>query len=454
MNRSILSTIVLFSVVISLVGCTAQEDQTKKKKNGKNSEAQLISPYKTNISIFTEEAGEVKPRTIVKIKFDITGRIGELYKEQGDECKKGERVALIMPDIQQIETYTSAKIAYERAQVSLKTSRNTMDQQNLNYKKAIQNLEIAYQKALTEQKSAETELNEAKKLYKKGFMTKSKYNSISDAYQIAQAQVKASKTALDTYDSYDDTTEQYYISMSELEKSRLRLKSLQEYGALDSEEGVIVTSPVSGTILTRSVDIGDYIQSASSYQGGTVLYEIANIGDLIVEVPINEMDIMNVKPQSRVILTIDAITGTTFSGTVFRIFPNATEVDNIKKYTVQINPGSDFPSGLKPGMSCQIKIMTQEKINVLSVPAGAVIRDDMSKQDFVYVPIVDNGKPTFTRKKVKTGLKDTENIEIVDGLTMEEKIVKNPYALPEDLLFTKDTNANDPRRGGPGPGMR
>lgn len=374
MRKSIKMTFFLLAILLSttLVSCGKSDKNPGSNSKSNNGEVSMKTVKHRKIENYLEENGEIMPESKIKVKFNFSGKLIRLYKEEGDMCTPGERMALVSPDINQIRSFTSAQISLQKTKTSLSKLNN--------------------------------ELQEAKELYSQGLISRQNYDNTFNDQRIAEAEVV---------------------------KARLELQALQESGSLKGSKAISVKSPIRGTVIKRYVDVGDYVLAASAYQSGTVLFEIADITKLIIEAKINEMDILNVNQGANVNLVIEALPHKSFTGRVFRIFPMPVSVDNVKKYVVQISTPSDFPKTIKPGMSVRIKILTVQRNDVLSVAIGSVVRDPDKKMDYV---LVQQGN-MFKKLYIKTGVRDYDNIEILDGLKKGDKVVKRPYKIDLEQII-------------------
>lgn len=347
----------------------------------------LATVEKKNIANYLDEMGAIGPLSITKVKFNFSGKITRLYTEVGDSVRQGQVLALVYPDINQIKTVTGAQISLKKALANLQ--------------------QISNQAA------------EIHELYRQGLVSRAQY---------------------------DDTQNRFAIAQDEVKTARLEMESLQKTSSIEKEKAVTVQAPMAGTIISRFVDLGDYIMAASTFQSGTVLFEIADIRDLVIEASINEIDILAIHDQARVEFSFEALPGRNFQGRVYRVFPTPVNDNNVKKYKVQILPEEPLPSNVRLGMSVRIKVLLAKKDGALSIPLGAVVRDPGSSQDYVLVP---QGKQSYKKTPVRTGISDFDRIEIVQGLEEGQKVVSSPYQVPPaQLLPEQETNrAQNPPSG-------
>jgi HlyD family secretion protein len=130
-----------------------------------------------------------------------------------------------------------------------------------------------------------------------------------------------------------------------------------------------IRSPVNGVVIKRSVDVGQTV--AASLQAPELFIIARNLQDMQVEASIDEADIARVRAAQPVTFTIDAFPGRSFEGRVGQIRKAAVSAQNVVTYTVVVafsNPGST----LLPGMTANVRIVTDTRDNVLKVPNAAL----------------------------------------------------------------------------------
>ena len=140
----------------------------------------------------------------------------------------------------------------------------------------------------------------------------------------------------------------------------------QARGDLERTE---IRSPVDGVVIKRSVDVGQTV--AASLQAPELFIIARSLSDMQVDAAIDEADIARVRTGQRVAFTIDAFPGRSFGGVVRQVRKAALSTQNVVTYTVVIgfaNPGS----ALLPGMTANVRIVTDTRAGVLKVPNAAL----------------------------------------------------------------------------------
>lgn len=228
------------------------------------------------------------------------------------------------------------------------------------------------------------------------------------------------------------------VSADEYENALLTYRQAKEQVA-SSKENVqraqtnlgyaTITSPIDGTVISKSVEEGQTV--AASFNTPELFTIAKDLTNMQVVANVDEADIGNVKEGNRVTFTVDAYPDDTFEGTVKQVRLEATTTNNIVTYEVVIS-ASNADLKLKPGLTANVTIYTQERSGVLAV-ANKALRFTPTKETVgKNMKIVDckgknkvwtlNGN-TLTAHPVTIGQSDGINTEITKGLKQGDKIV-------------------------------
>lgn len=228
------------------------------------------------------------------------------------------------------------------------------------------------------------------------------------------------------------------VSADEYENALLTYRQAKEQVA-SSKENVqraqtnlgyaTITSPIDGTVISKSVEEGQTV--AASFNTPELFTIAKDLTNMQVVANVDEADIGEVKEGNRVTFTVDAYPDDTFEGTVKQVRLEATTTNNVVTYEVVISaPNADLK--LKPGLTANVTIYTQERSGVLAV-ANKALRFTPTKETVGKdMKIVDckgknkvwtlNGN-TLTAHPVTIGQSDGINTEITKGLKQGDKIV-------------------------------
>lgn len=250
-----------------------------------------------------------------------------------------------------------------------------------------------------------------------------------------------------------------------IEEAELSLKTQKE-----QMKRYTIEAPIAGQVITKSKKQGDTIDPATDTQAGPMA-TIYDMTYLTFQLNIDELQIHKVLVNQKVSITTEAFPEKTFTGVIERISLKGITNNGVTSYPVVVKV-EDYGS-LLPGMNVTGKIIIEEADQVLTVPSSALQRDNI-----VYVQLADAGenaekkdtKKTNTKKadakkadakktdtntvdsevpdgfksvKVKIGINDGSNVEIVEGLK-EGDIVYVPFdnsiAAPEGVSYETTSN--------------
>jgi HlyD family secretion protein len=136
---------------------------------------------------------------------------------------------------------------------------------------------------------------------------------------------------------------------------------------------VTIRSPITGTVIEKTVEQGQIIASASgNVSGGTTLVKMADLGSVQARALIDEVDIGRIAPGQPASVTVEAYPGRTFRGTVTKIEPQAVVEQNVTMFPVLVR--LENPERLlKTGMNAEVSVDIANRTDVVAVPNGAVV---------------------------------------------------------------------------------
>ena len=208
---------------------------------------------------------------------------------------------------------------------------------------------------------------------------------VQNQYNQAEADLKASQAKLQVSDAQKKRSDELYkarvITSQEFEAASLDFENskaalIRSAANLDLAkqrlEDATVTAPTAGTILTKTVSLGQVITSAtSSATGGTTLLTMADLGKVRVRALFNETDIGQVRPGQSAGVTVDAFPDRRVQGVVEKIEPSATIQQNVTMFPVLVTLDNS-ESLLKPGMNGEVAVLVDQVNDVLAVPNDAL----------------------------------------------------------------------------------
>lgn len=251
---------------------------------------------------------------------------------------------------------------------------------------------------------------------------------------------------------YDRTNYLYNIgakSKEDLDNAQYNYDTAQsklEEAESNLSETVIV-SPMDGVVIGEPVTDGTMAVQGNS--NPTVIMRIADLSRKQIFAKVDETDIGSVRVGQKATFTVDAYNGKTFTATVSKI--SQTDMDNswnisnsssssssssaaVIYYSVTLDV--DDPEGLlMPSMTARVEIETANKDSALAVPLSALKTD---KNGTYVIVIKDDG--TTENRYVETGIYGDEFVEIINGLSENEKV---------DVTMVKKATTTTSARPGP-----
>src|SRR6185436_7100286 len=282
-----------------------------------------------SVQVRVTEVGSVEPQVKVDVKSVLSGKVVDLLVREGDRVQRGQVLARVEPDVNQARDLSQVKNAVHEAEITL---------------------------------------------------GEAKANHERDQGLLAQG-------LLSEKDNLESET-RYKSAMAAHESAAEKFRIVQDSGVpitagADTRQRLNVTAPMDGVVIRRSVELGDTVTSGvSSFNAGTVLMTVADIGTMIIKAGINEVDIGKVRLEQPVKVSLDAYPKVRFAGVIKRIAPAARLEEKVKVFEVEIaidRQGAE----LRTGMTANVDVLGERKDKVLTVPVEALFRKDDA--ELVYI---------------------------------------------------------------------
>jgi HlyD family secretion protein len=284
--------------------------------------------------------------------------------------------------------------------------------------------EIAVAKANVNQAKADLEnaqvsLNRTKSLTSDGVMAKQALDDAQAKYDSALAHVNSLQKTLDLA----------VLGPRQEEIDAMRGQVEQAKGALayaaTQQENTVIRAPVTGTVLERAVEKGEFVTNMNVGDKGAKGYvaALADLKDLEVELDISQNDFAKLHPNQKGIVTTDAFRDRKYEGTVYEISPEA----NRQKATVQIKVKILNPDDyLRPDMNASVAFQSDEKQAAAGAPSRPVVVIPASAVHDNAVFVMFDGKAV--RRAVKIGATNSQGVLIEEGLNGGEDLIVNAPA--------------------------
>lgn len=198
---------------------------------------------------------------------------------------------------------------------------------------------------------------------------------------------------------------------NQIETAKTSLENAQ-----DRLDDYSITSPITGTVVEKTVKAGDNVGTGSN--SNNTLCTIYDLTYLQMTLNIDELDIDNVEVGQVVNITSDAKEGQTFTGVVTKVSVVGTTSGGTTTYPVTVR--IDETDGLRPGMNVDAEIVLSSADDVLAIPSLAVNRGDtvlITSDSPSAVNALEQEAPEgYVYVQVTTGVSDDSYIEITSGL--------------------------------------
>lgn len=306
--------------------------------------------------------GKIEPRNEVNVKPQISGIITHIYKEAGQMVAAGEVIAKVkvIPDMNQLSA----------AQSRVRSAGIVLNQAKIDY-------------------------DRMKTLYDKGLISGNEYEQSRKAYQQAGEEVRAAKDNLEVV--RDGVSSQNANTSSTL-----------------------IRSTISGLILDVPVKVGNTVILSNTFNDGTTIASVANMGDLIFRGNVDETEVGQIVPGMPMRITIGAMQDDKLTASLEYISPKAVESNGANQFEIKAAVHGVSGVKIRSGYSANAEIVLAEVKQALTVPESAI--EFSENKTYVYVIGGTAENKTYTRKQVTTGLSDGINIQIKSGISAKDKV--------------------------------
>ena len=231
----------------------------------------------------------------------------------------------------------------------------------------------------------------------------------------ARAALQAAQTAAQmrklesNYARSRQLAEQQLVSANDNEQLRFDVENARAANRLANLElsWTTVTAPISGVVAERMIKPGNFVKA------NTPIFRIVDDARLEAELNVPERELATLEAGLPVTLSVDALPGRTFEGTIDRVSP----VVDADSGTFRVVAAFAGKGDLKPGMFGRISIDYDQRADALTVPRAALLEDEAEPAVFV----VDEGKAA--RVPIELGYLDGEWAEVRGGLEEGAQVV-------------------------------
>jgi HlyD family secretion protein len=299
-----------------------------------------------NLQATVASSGAVNPVALVTVGSQVSGQIRDLLVDFNSEVKAGQLLAQIDPE--------SFEYRLRSAQADVDAARATVATAQANGLSALTQVS----RAQVDLSEAQRDLERKQSLVEKQFIAQSEadkaralVNTSQEALKAVQAQVGVAQAGVSSAQA-GVAQREAALAQARIDLSRTR-----------------ITSPVNGIVIKRTIERGQTV--AASLQAPELFVIAQNLRDMQVEAAIDESDVGRLKSGQKASFTVDAFPGQTFEGEIRQVRKAASNVANVVTYVAVV--GFSNPDGkLLPGMTANVRVVTEQRAEVLKVPNAAL----------------------------------------------------------------------------------
>ncbi|HEV3199222.1 MAG TPA: efflux RND transporter periplasmic adaptor subunit [Bryobacteraceae bacterium] len=353
----------------------------------------------------------------IEVAAKVVGKVNWIGVDKGDRVKEGQVVVRLEDDEYQAQL--------EQAKGNLATLQARLDQAlHGSRPEEVAQASANLESARADLDNAKVTLSRTQSLMKDGVTSR---QTLDDAQARYDSAVHKVNSLLKSY-------ELVKLGPRQEEIDALRGQVQQARGmvayAQTNLANTIIRAPVTGTILERAVEKGEFVTTSFVGDRGAKGYvvSLADLNDLEVELDISQNDFAKLRLGQRGVVTTDAFQDRKYDGYIKELSPEANRQKATVQIKVKIAKPDDF---LRPEMNSSVAFLSDEKpattSNVVSKPV--VIVPSAAVRDGAVFVLLD-GKAV--RRTVKTGATSGSGIRIEDGLIGGEDLIVNPPAALKD----------------------
>ena len=316
--------------------------------------------FKTSIEKKTVVTGKVIPEDEVEITPQIQGIIDGIYVEEGDQVKNGDLLAKI---------------------------KVVPNEQNLNSAEG----RLANSRIIL--KNAKIEYERNKNLFKNGIISKQQFDNIELNYNQAKLDVSNSK--------------------SDLQIIRLGSKG----GSASANTNIRAT--VAGTVLEIPVEKGDQVIASNSFNAGTTVATIADLNKMIFEGKVDEAEVGKLVIGMPLEVNLGAVEDKSLKAKLKFIAPKGNEEQGAVQFKIEADLFLNDSIFVRAGYSANASLVIERKDSVMAISESLLQFDSKTEEPYVEIEVSDQ---KFERKDIEIGISDGVNVEIMTGITEDDKI--------------------------------
>ena len=363
------------------------------------------APFRSTVTA----SGEIVASEYADIGSSVMGKITALPVAEGDRVTVGQ----VLAQIDRVQVEAEAAGAFEQLKALEAEERAVREQ----LKSAQADVAVAEARL----RDTEQVLKRRRELSAEQLLPASELDSAKAASDTAAAQLNAARAAAARATQNIETANR-----------RMLQAKAEQIRAADVLAKTSVLSPIAGVVTRLRVRNGEMVVVGVQNQPGTTLMTISDLNIINAEVKVAEADVLAIRRGQAATVTLEALPGKAFAGTVVEIGASALPVTGAaaaREFRVVIRLQNPDP-GLRPGLTGDAEIVTSERANVLTVPLQSVVLRTVDGQEKTGVFTVADGVAKFL--PVTSGVIGGLNIE-VSGIAEGAVVVTGPYQVLREL---------------------
>jgi HlyD family secretion protein len=365
-------------------------------------------------SVVLNATGYIVAAHKIQVASKILGRVAWIGVDKGDKVKEGQVIVRLEDDEYraQLQQAKGQLMALEARLAELETGSRPEE---------IARARAEFEEAKANVANAKVNLERTQKLAQEGVMSKQALDDAQSRYDRDAARAAA----------IERSYELAKIGPRKEQVDAARGQIVQARGSVDfyqtQLENTLIKAPVTGTILERVVEKGEFVTTSFVGERGAKGYvvSLADLRDLEVELDINQNDFAKLAPRQRGTVTTDAYPDRKYEGVIDEISPEA----NRQKATVQVKVKVANPDEyLRPEMNASVAFIREATSNTSSAAPAVVVPSAAVRNNVVFILHGDRA----VQRTVKTGPVSAQGTRVESGLSGGEDLIVNPPAELKD----------------------
>lgn len=420
------SVVLILLLFVGLVGIRIQQKKAReadlKNQLPPPTAVAVAPPRRGQMADTLQLPGNVVSQEEVKIVPKVSGRLMTLLVQEGSPVHAGQ----LLGEIEHLEL--DAQLAQARASVQM--AKANLDQlvhgplhtQIEQSRASVHQLEASLGQLQLNQQQSERDLQRQQELLAQGAVTQQQYEStqtqvagLKQQILAMQQQITGARAGLQQLldgsrpEQIESARGQYNQALATI---RLYQAQLANYRLI---------SPISGVVTQKQIDVGNLVAAPNP------ILTLAQNNRPEIQMLLPERELPRVHLKQNVELRSAALSDQVLQASIGKISPVVDPQTRLVKLTAYLNT----PQTLRSGLLLDCRIVLQEHQNALVVPTESVVRN-LQDQPLVYVTVNNQ----VVAKPVKLGLRSPAEIEILQGLSPQDKVIVKgmSYVRPGDKV--------------------